>query len=94
MEYDVPLELNASKVAIAMKENKPKEWISFPLDYFWEEASKAKVKVVIGLDSHEVRYVEKKMFEYGLNYAKKYDLDVLDAEQILRRMKKIKSHLR
>lgn len=45
-------------------------------------------KVIIGLDSHLPNRTNRYAFEYALKYAKEYNLNILDGEEIVRRIKK------
>ena len=92
---NTPLELNISKVEynrLSGKEN-PEENVSFPLDIFWEIVEKEKAKVVIGLDSHTPEQVCDYGFQYALKLVEKYNLDVMTAEEIIQRMKDIKTKI-
>ena len=93
---NTPLELNISKVEynrLNGKEN-PEENVSFPLDMFWEIVGKEKAKVVIGLDSHTPEQVCDYGFKYALKLVEKYHLNVMNAKEIIQKMKEIKAKIK
>ena len=89
---DTPLELNISKVEFLRWQGSknPEQEASFPLDMFWRIVGKEHAKVVIGLDSHHPRFVSTAGFNYALELVNRYNLNVLDAKEIIKRMDKIK----
>lgn len=88
-----PLELNVSKVEYlrSINDPDPEKNASFPLDAFWRIVGQEQAEVVIGLDAHNPSFVSTKGFNYALELVDKYSLNVIDANQILERMKRIKS---
>ena len=91
VKYDVPLELNVSKVENGRLQGKEnyEQIAAFPDDTFWKVAAEEGVKVIIGLDAHKPENVNQIGFEYGLQLAKKYGLQVLNKADILERIDKI-----
>ena len=92
-ELDMPLELNVSKISVALHQNKDIESALFPIDFFWEKAGQEGIKVIIGLDAHDIYYVDKKMFNFALRYAKQYNLKIMEPEEIIARMREIRSKI-
>lgn len=91
VKYDVPLELNVSKVENG-RLNGIENYIEtavFPDDTFWKIAAEEGVKVVIGLDAHQPKSVNKIGYEYGLSLVKKYGLNLISKQEVLDRIKKI-----
>lgn len=95
IRLDVPLELNVSKyenLRLRGDEN-PEENCAFPNDIFWDMAGHFGAKVVIGLDAHKKENVNPDGFKWGLEYAKKKNLHVLEADEILKRMNEIREKI-
>lgn len=88
-----PLELNVSKVEYlrSINDPNPEENASFPLDRFWQIVGQEQAEVIIGLDTHDPQFVSTKGFNYALQLVEKYHLNVLNAEQIVNRIKAIKN---
>lgn len=94
IKYDVPLELNVSKVENGRLAN-VKHYIEiapFPDETFWQIVGEENAKVVIGLDAHSPVNVNEVGFDYGLELAKKYNLNILNKDEIILRMKKIQAN--
>ena len=94
-EYDVPLEINTSRVAgnYLRGDKDPKEHADFPLDMLWDIVSEYKANAVIGLDCHVPIFANHRAFEWGVKYAQDRDINVLSAEELFVRMKKIKTNI-
>jgi len=95
-KYHTPLELNVSKVEnnrLAGKENY-EALAPFPVREFWEIAKEEKPEVIIGLDAHNPANINRIGFEYGLSLVKKYDLNLLEQDEILKRIKKIQKKIK
>lgn len=85
IEADIPLELNVSKVQnnLRMGDENARYNAPFPVDAFWKIAAKKKAKVVIGLDCHCVDAIDSNGFNYGLELAKEYCLNLIDIDDVI-----------
>lgn len=81
--YDMPIEINLN----GMRRN-PVATLTYPYEKFWKIAGEIGNKVVIGYDAHyheffrEQNYVEK-----AFEYVNKYKLNLINKEDILKRIK-------
>lgn len=91
IEMDVALELNISKITNLKKagSSSPKEEACFPVDEFWELVAKKGAKVVVGLDCHCVEAVSAEDFEYGINLARQYGLNLVDIDLVINKFTNI-----
>lgn len=69
-EKDIPLEINM--LGLFEKRN-------YPNEAFWEIASQYRPRVILGFDAHEPwRVADKKEIQNTLDFASKYDLEIID----------------
>ena len=87
-----PLEFNYSKVAILEQNGEidAQEKAIFPVKEFWEIAALEGADVIIGLDTHDPKYVTKDNFLKAYKYATEFHLKILAPEEIINRMRIIK----
>lgn len=78
-EYDIPLEINVN--GMMWKHKRPH--LQYPVDQFWDIASKVGNKVVIGYDAHNPKFFEEtKYINKAIKFAEKHNLKLLNINQI------------
>jgi len=86
-EKDIPIEINLNGMTWSIPGR-----LTYPVDDFWKIASEVGNKVVIGYDAHWPEfYGETKYMDRALSIVEKYNLILLNKEDIEKRIKQIKS---
>ena len=84
-KYDMPIEINLN----GMSWNLPNT-LTYACPNFWEIAGKIGNKVVIGYDAHWPEFfAETKYVERALEFVEKYNLNLINKNDILERIRKI-----
>ena len=80
-KYDIPFEINIHGF-LRQERRKGLGLIGYPADYFWEEVSKSKIKVVYGGDYHDLDEVGSEHFDEVLTeFIRKYNLKLVDIKE-------------
>lgn len=74
VKYNVPLEINLGRFN---KGNKFINHLMYPDERFWKIAGQYKCKAYIGRDAHSPMHLLDPHFDYALDIAKKYGIEVL-----------------
>lgn len=78
VKTDTILELNANGFRRGMKNHGGEERLLYPLDPFWEKVKDAKVRVVIGSDSHNPAEIIDGAIEKAEEYLKKLNITPIE----------------
>lgn len=73
---DMPIEINVNGLRKPRVKYNNGERYKYPMEDFWKLAKEYKVKVIVGIDAHKP--YEMKDLDMGLNFAKRFGLEVLD----------------
>ena len=85
IKYDVPLEVNLN----GLLRDKTNKYLDYPCDYFWNEASKANVKIVYGGDFHNPdNMFNEDLFRKTRDFIEKCCIKLTDIDQVLIAYKK------
>ncbi len=80
LKYDIPLEMNVNGIRFATDMNDINKW-RYPNIKFWNIASEYKnLKVVIGLDAHDVSLFHSENIEKVMNLAKSLGINITKFE--------------
>ena len=86
IKYDVPLEINIHGF---MRNKRVKIHMDYPCDYFWEQVSKSKAKVVCGGDFHNTNEIDNREYlDYFDDLVNKYKIKLTDIREVYKNYKK------
>lgn len=81
-KYNTPIEINLNGMKWGLKGR-----LQYPVDQFWEIASKVGNDVVIGYDAHNPNYFEEsKYINKAIRFAKKHNLKLLNRNDLLKKL--------
>ena len=82
-QYDIPIEINLNGMTWTLPNR-----IRYPYEPFWEIVGQVGNKVVIGYDAHWPEFFrETKYIEHALDIVKKYNLNLLNKDEIQKYIK-------
>lgn len=83
-KHNIPLEINAGGIRKGYVEVDNEDVYLYPNYHFWQIASKIGNDVIIGFDAHHPDDFNQNMYDQLLEFAKKYNLNVIDKLQFLK----------